>query len=86
MDDEDRNHISLCNLDPNSGAHIKCELRGTVRSSVSGVILTADEMNVHNTFEEPERLKPSEFNGASIANNVLDIQLPPKSVVVLTLE
>ena len=85
-DDEDRIHISLCNLDPNSGAHINCELRGTVRSSVSGVILTADEMNVHNTFEEPERIKPSEFNGASIANNVLDIQLPPKSVVVLTLE
>ncbi|NLX69915.1 MAG: alpha-N-arabinofuranosidase [Clostridiales bacterium] len=85
-DDQNRIHISLCNLDPNSYAHISCELRGADKSNVSGTILTADQMNVHNTFDEPDKIEPVEFHGASIAGNSLDIKLPPKSVVVLTLE
>ena len=85
-DAENRIHISLCNLDPNSGTLINCELRGAVKSHVSGTILTAAEMNAHNTFDKPDNVKPAEFHEVSIVGNVIDVHLPPKSVVVLTLE
>jgi len=85
-DDLGRIHISLCNLDPGSVADIRCELRGTRRTRVSGTILTSSEMNAHNTFDEPDAIKPAAFNDATLVDNVLDVKLPSKSVVVLTLE
>lgn len=85
-DGQGRIHISLCNLDPNSAAHIQCELRGTSRIKVSGTILTSSEMNAHNTFDEPNAVRPVAFSDAALLGNVLDIKLPSKSVVVLTLE
>jgi alpha-N-arabinofuranosidase len=85
-DGEGKINVSLCNLDPNSEVHICCQIRGTNKSSVCGSILTAVEMNAHNTFEEPENVKPMAFCGASLAGNVLDVKLPSKSVVVLTIE
>jgi len=85
-DGEGKINVSLCNLDPNSEVHICCQIRGTNKSSVCGSILTAVEMNAHNTFEEPENVKPMAFCGASLAGNVLEVKLPSKSVVVLTIE
>lgn len=85
-DDQGRIHISLCNLDPNSVADIRCELRGTRRTKVSGTILTSSEMNTHNTFDEPNAIKPTTFSDATLVDNVLEVKLPSKSVVVLTLE
>ncbi|NSW90010.1 MAG: alpha-N-arabinofuranosidase [Firmicutes bacterium] len=79
-------NISLCNLNPNDGIDITCELRGSNISKVTGTILTSTEMNAHNTFRSPETIKPSEFNGASIERSAISISLPPKCVVVLTVE
>ncbi|SFQ04323.1 alpha-N-arabinofuranosidase [Caldicoprobacter faecalis] len=85
-DDHGKIHISLCNLDPNTVADIRCELRGTRRTRVSGTILTSSEMNAHNTFDEPNAVKPVAFSDAALVDNVLEVKLPSKSVVVLTLE
>jgi alpha-N-arabinofuranosidase len=76
----------LCNLSAAESAEIECELRGMDASSVSGSIITAPEMDAHNTFESPEVVKPAEFGGASARNGVLKATLPPKSVVVLAVK
>ncbi len=81
-----RIHVSLCNLDPQRAAEVTCDLEGAKAAKVSGRILTASEMNAHNTFEEPETLKPAEFAGARIAANGFAATLPPKAVVVLELQ
>lgn len=77
-------HVSLTNVDPKNAQEILCELRGVKASKVTGRILTASELNVHNTFDKPDAIMPVEFKGASLSNQVLKVKLPAKSIVVLT--
>jgi len=79
-------HITLCNLHPNEDVSINCELRGCTVCNVSGRILTANKINEHNTFDEPERVKPSTFNSYNITEQGLNIKIPSKSVIVLSVE
>jgi alpha-N-arabinofuranosidase len=79
-------HVSLCNLDPNRPATVECELRGTKVSKVSGRVLTAPEINSHNTFDQPHVVKPGAFNDVKPTADGFTAELPPKSVVVLRLE
>jgi len=76
-------HISLVNMDPNKNISVEIELRGADTKSVSGRVLTASAFNAHNTFDNPEAVKPAEFNGARLRRNVLTVDMPSKSVVVL---
>ena len=80
-----RVHLSLCNLNPNQSADVRCELRGMALNAIGGRILTADRMNAHNTFDAPEQVRPSEFQGATIQDNQFTVTLPAQSVVVLEL-
>jgi alpha-N-arabinofuranosidase len=86
VDAEGRIHISLCNLNPHGSTSVSCELRGITASQVTGMVLTADTMNAHNTFEDPERVKPVVFNGASLSEGMLKVELPAMSVVTLELQ
>ncbi|MBO1005123.1 alpha-N-arabinofuranosidase [Pseudogracilibacillus auburnensis] len=81
-------HISLCNLDHQNGADIDVELRGIDlgAATISGKILTAETMDAHNTFEQPENVKPVEFNGVETNGQSVKVSLPPMSVVVLAVE
>jgi alpha-N-arabinofuranosidase len=47
--------------------------------------LTAPALNAHNSFEQPDRVKPAEFTGFSAEGGSLRVELPAKSLVVLTL-
>jgi alpha-N-arabinofuranosidase len=49
-------------------------------------VLTAVEINAHNTFDQPTVVKPAAFTGAAIESGSLKATLPPKSVVVLDLK
>lgn len=79
-------HISLCNLDPNHNANVTCDLRGMTAHKVTGQVLTAEAINAHNTFDEPNAVHPTTFEQARLDGNKLEINLPAKSVVVLALE
>jgi len=80
-----KTHLSLVNVDPHAAVMVSCELRGVAAKSVSGRILTAPEINSHNTFEAPGTVAPQPFTGASLAEGKLSVKLPAKSVVVLEL-
>ncbi|MFS0636249.1 alpha-N-arabinofuranosidase [Mesobacillus foraminis] len=86
--DEGKVHISLCNIDHKNEAQLELDVRGlgVTAANVTGRILTADSMNAHNTFEEPENVKPVAFEQVSVNENKLSITLPPMSVVVLAIE
>jgi alpha-L-arabinofuranosidase len=83
VDAEGKIHISLCSLNPNEAAEVECELRGSGKTSVTGTILTADTMNAHNTFEDPERVTIKDFNSAVIIDGKLKVKLPAMSIVTL---
>jgi alpha-N-arabinofuranosidase len=40
----------------------------------------------HNTFDDPEKVKPTSFNDATLKDKTLEVKLPPASVVVLELK
>ncbi len=76
-------HVSLCNLNPDRAASVELDLKGLRPESVSGRILTSAAMNAHNTFENPLSIQPKPFAGAKIRDGRIQVDLPPKSVVVL---
>jgi alpha-N-arabinofuranosidase len=76
-------HLSLCNLDPGQPASVSCELRGMAPTGASGRVLTAEAINAHNTFDQPEVVKPAKFEGVTVNDNTLLLDLPAKSIVVL---
>jgi alpha-L-arabinofuranosidase len=79
-------HISLVNIDPKNKQSINLETYGGNFKTVSGRILASGKLQDYNSFENPERIKPTEFKGASLKNNQLKVELPPFSVVVLELK
>jgi len=40
-------------------------------------------MDAHNTFANPEVVKPAAFTGATLSGGKLNVTLPAKSVVIL---
>ncbi len=76
-------HISLCNLHPEDKGSIHCVLKGTKIGQVTGRILTDSVMNAHNTFENPETIKPVPFNDFCMEEDGFSVEIPAKSVVVL---
>ena len=84
-DEEGRVHVTLANLDPNAPRTVEASLRGAAVSAVAGRLLTADQMSAHNTFEEPQAVKPVAFEGAQLDGEQFTVELPPKSIVALEL-
>ena len=53
---------------------------------MTGRVLTASSITAHNTFGAPNAVQPAAFNGATLKGDTLDVKLPAKSVVILTLK
>ncbi|GAM05650.1 hypothetical protein MBENS4_2648 [Novosphingobium sp. MBES04] len=79
-------HVGLSNADAKEANTVTIALDGVKAGKVSGRILTAGAINAHNTFENPEAVKPAAFNGARVKGGTLTVTLPAKSVVVLELQ
>ncbi len=86
VDDQGRIRVTMANTDPSRARTVSVDLRGLDTSTVSGRVLTADQMSAHNTFEAPTRLQPSSFDGAQLENGTLTVELPAKAVVSLELQ
>ena len=78
-------HVSLVNIDPEKSRDVVIEFRGMACSSVSGRILVSGRIQDHNTFDDPDRVRPAEFKGARLEGGAVRLKLPPCSVVVLNL-
>ena len=78
--------MALANLDPNQAARVSLKISGTQARSARGTILTAGAINAINTFDKPDTVKPQPFTGARVSGGRLEVDLPSKSVVVLTLQ
>lgn len=78
-------HISLVNIDPTTKHEIVIDLDKNYKD-VKGRILTSKSLTDHNTFQVPDKIKPTVFNGAKVSNNQLKVELPAYSVLVLNLK
>jgi alpha-L-arabinofuranosidase len=76
-------HVTLCNLNPSRAAGLDASFDGATPASVTGQILADTDMTAHNTFDQPDRVKPAAFDGAHLAGGGFSVVLPPMSVVAL---
>jgi alpha-L-arabinofuranosidase len=79
-------NISLVNMDANKEQEVMIELGDLSAKSVTGRILRSGKLQDHNSFDNPEKIKPALFNGAMLNGNNLTVKIPPFSVVVLMLK
>jgi alpha-N-arabinofuranosidase len=89
-DDKSVVHISLTNADPHHTVTVECQLAGAKASKpdewkVSGEVLTADQMSAYNDFGKDAAVKPAAFSSAKVTDGALSIELPAKSVVMITI-
>jgi alpha-N-arabinofuranosidase len=79
-------HISLVNIDANKEQEVNIDLGSIIAKSVTGRILHAEKLQNHNTFEDPNKIKPQIFSETKLIGSNLDLKMPPFSVMVLTLK
>jgi alpha-N-arabinofuranosidase len=79
-------HISLVNIDAKNTQDVSLTLGGLSARSVTGRILRSGKLQDHNTFDNPQMIKPAAFNDAALNGNNLSVKMPPFSVVVLELK
>jgi alpha-N-arabinofuranosidase len=79
-------HISLVNIEANKSQEVSITIRGIKTGAVSGRILSSPRLQDHNTFENPEKIKPLSYKGAMVSGGELKLTLPPASVVVLEIK
>jgi alpha-N-arabinofuranosidase len=78
-------HITLVNLDANKEITVSTSLKDLNWTKVTGQILTSGSFSDINTFDHPNKLKPTTFNGAKKDGDKLVVAMPAKSAVVLEL-
>ena len=77
-------HISLCQLDHEQGDTVEIDLRGIgAISVVSARILTADHLNAHNTFEQPDLVSPRDHDVTVTEDGKLVLDVPAMSVITI---
>lgn len=86
MDPEGRIHISLVNIDPHRSIDLQAAFKGKTSAAVTGQVLTSEKMDSHNNFEQAEEVVPVEFTEARFKKGTLELTIPARSVVVLTLD
>jgi alpha-L-arabinofuranosidase len=75
-------HLSLVNVSLNESQKVVCVISLKVKA-VAGDILTSEKINMYNTFEQPNNILSQKFGGFRVTDNGIEVNLPPKSVVVL---
>lgn len=83
---DDNLNITICNLNPNDNAEVMLDIKDYDYKSIIGKVLTADVMNKHNSFENPNAVQIAEFKGFTSVEKGLKLDLPKMSVVLLELK
>lgn len=79
-------YLSIVNTDPDQAVNVSCEMGELPLSRVSGRLLTGDAVDAHNTFDQPDRVRPEPFENALLEGSVVNVEMPPKAIVTLMLE
>jgi alpha-N-arabinofuranosidase len=78
-------YLALVNTDPSKAVEVAVNVAGTKVKGAAGKVLTSDTIDAHNTFQNPQTIKPAAFS-ARAAGGKLSIKVPAKAVMVVSLE
>ena len=76
-------HISLANVSLTETNEVELNLDNFKVKDVTGTILVSKNIADHNTFENPDLVKPAPFKGAKVNKGTLKVTLPAMSIVTL---
>jgi alpha-N-arabinofuranosidase len=74
--------LTVVNADLTKPSDTQIALRGATAASAAGTVLAASDMHAHNTFDQPNAVKPSALN-VSVSGDMLTVMLPAGSVTKL---
>jgi alpha-N-arabinofuranosidase len=80
-----RLYTSVVNLDSSETAAVTLEIAGGARNPTIE-ILTASEIDGHNSFDAPDRVEPQAFEDFTIAGGQLSLTLPARSIVMIGMD
>lgn len=78
-------YLALVNAHPHRAEAVTIRLSGESLHAAKGRILTATEMDAHNTFSAPDTIAPAPFV-VKATDGKLKVDLPAKSIIVVALE
>jgi alpha-L-arabinofuranosidase len=78
-------YLALVNTDPTKVVDVAVNVAGTKVKGAAGKVLTSAAMDAHNTFQNPQAIKPAAYS-ARAAGGKLSIKVPAKAVMVVALE
>ena len=78
-------YLALVNTDPHRPVDVAVNVAGAKVKGAAGKVLTSAAMDAHNTFQNPQVIKPAAFSARAAAGK-LSIKVPAKAVMVLALE
>jgi alpha-N-arabinofuranosidase len=76
-------HISLVNIDSKMPHTVSVDLNMLNIKKISGSILKSGALQDHNSFDNPNKINPSEYKDFEFKKGIANLVLPPFSVVVL---
>jgi len=77
-------HVSLVNLHYDQDAPCRLTVHGGTAASAEGRVLSADDPQAHNTFDDPDRVTPQPLD-VSGRGVTWELNLAPRAVAVVTL-
>ncbi len=83
---EGRINVNIANADLKDSNEVTLNLgkiEGTIQNAL---ILTSADMKDHNTFDNPDKVKPQPFKDARIKDGKLIVKMPKMSIVTLTIK
>jgi alpha-N-arabinofuranosidase len=78
-------YLALVNTDPHRPVDVAVNVAGAKVKGAAGKVLTSAAMDAHNTFQNPQVIKPAAFS-ARAEGGKLSIKVPAKAVMVVALE
>ena len=79
-------HVSIVNLDLKNSITTTCALKGITGKTVTGTIVTANDIATYNTFEKPNQVVPAQFKDAKWKDGELTVNMPAKSVITIEIK
>lgn len=76
-------HFSLVNIDYSKENEVELDLKDLNLKKFTAKIVSSDKVTDHNTFENPNKIKPTEFKDFKYKSGKLTLSIPPFSVIVI---
>ena len=78
-------HVSIVNPSLDKSQNVDLSFDDKVKGQGSAEILSAPAVNSFNDFDHPDTVAPQPFKVFRIQKNVVNVRIPPASIVVLEL-